>query len=402
MHDDAELLRRYVEDRSEDAFTELVQRHLGLVYSVAVRRVGGDAHLAEDVAQKIFTDLARKASSLRGHATLSGWHYVGTHVASAEIVRRESRRKNREAAAHVMQTILSESTPPTDWDRVRPALDDLVLDLRNDDREAIVQRFFQQRTYAEIGAALRLSEEAARKRVDRSLEKLRALLVRRGITSTTAALGLALAASGSGAVPTGLVAHVSSTAIAHSTTTLAAFFSTFSSVVVPIAAALVLGAVTILPLRHANESAAADIARLTRENQSIATLRFETNRLAADLASARDLERATAELPALRARLASLPRSAPPATVANVTTVTPDGRLIWNGSPVTLDEYLHNLRTLQQTSANQDIVFLIRANGGKLPQMFYALDEARKAGIKRIVVESDDTFVQPFAQLSWF
>src|SRR5579859_7351651 len=99
MMDDPELLRRYVEDHAEEAFTELVGRHLGLVYSTALRRVGQDAHLAEDVAQKVFIDLARKASLLRGRATLSGWLYVSTHVASAAVVRSERRRKTRETEA---------------------------------------------------------------------------------------------------------------------------------------------------------------------------------------------------------------------------------------------------------------------------------------------------------------
>ena len=86
MSPDAELLRRYVADHAEDAFTELVRRHLGLVYSLALPRVGYDAHLAEDIAQKVFCDLARKASSLTGRASLSGWLCVSAHVAAAEVV----------------------------------------------------------------------------------------------------------------------------------------------------------------------------------------------------------------------------------------------------------------------------------------------------------------------------
>ncbi|MBI4623339.1 MAG: hypothetical protein HY736_08995 [Verrucomicrobia bacterium] len=88
MNTDVELLRRYVEEKSEAAFTELVQRRIGLVYSVALRRVGGDTPLAKDVAQMVFGDRARKARLLVGRATLSGWHYASAHVASAAIVRR--------------------------------------------------------------------------------------------------------------------------------------------------------------------------------------------------------------------------------------------------------------------------------------------------------------------------
>src|SRR3954470_21076544 len=103
MNSDSELLRRYVEEKSEAAFSELVQRHIGLVYSVALRRVGGDAHLAEDVTQTVFNDLARKASTLRDRATLGGWLYLSAHHASAAIVRTEHRRKAREMIAHDMQ-----------------------------------------------------------------------------------------------------------------------------------------------------------------------------------------------------------------------------------------------------------------------------------------------------------
>src|SRR6266516_1912148 len=72
---DSELLRRYAENGCETAFTELVKRHLDLVYSAALRQVGGDAHLAQDVAQTVFVDLARKASSISARSVLTGWLY---------------------------------------------------------------------------------------------------------------------------------------------------------------------------------------------------------------------------------------------------------------------------------------------------------------------------------------
>src|SRR5882724_8495971 len=103
MQNDTELLRSYIDDRSEDAFAELVRRHLGLVYFAALRRVGNDTHLAEDVAQKVFSDLARKAPALRHRITLTSWLYVSAQLASADLVRREQRRKHRETAAHSMQ-----------------------------------------------------------------------------------------------------------------------------------------------------------------------------------------------------------------------------------------------------------------------------------------------------------
>jgi RNA polymerase sigma factor (sigma-70 family) len=176
MNTDSELLRRYVEERSEPAFTEVVQRHVGLVYSVALRRVGGDAHLAEDVAQKVFCDLARKASALTGRPTLAGWLYASAHLASAAMVRSERRRKAREIEAHLMQTTLSSPESDAEWTRLRPVLDDAFVALKEEEREVIALRFFEKRSFAEIGATLRVTEEAARKRVDRVLDKLRAVL----------------------------------------------------------------------------------------------------------------------------------------------------------------------------------------------------------------------------------
>lgn len=214
MTEDAELLRLYAENRSEAAFAELVQRHLSLVYSTALRQLNGDAHAAQDVAQTVFTSLARKASSLTTHRTLAGWLYLGAHHAATQAVRGERRRHAREQEAHLMQEISSNSEFATDWDRVRPVLDEVMTQLGATDREAVLLRYFERRPYADIGATLRLSEDAARMRVDRALEKLRVLLARRGIASATAALVAALGDQAMVAAPTGLAATVTGTALA--------------------------------------------------------------------------------------------------------------------------------------------------------------------------------------------
>ena len=89
MTPDSELLGRYARTRSEDAFAELLRRHVNLVYSAALRQVNGDAHLAKDVSQTVFADLARKAASLArdGDASspksLTGWLYTSAHFAAA-------------------------------------------------------------------------------------------------------------------------------------------------------------------------------------------------------------------------------------------------------------------------------------------------------------------------------
>jgi RNA polymerase sigma factor (sigma-70 family) len=214
MVDDVELLRRYAENNSEEAFAEFVRRHLPLVYSVALRRVGGDAHLAQDVSQSVFTDLARKAPALSRRTALTGWLFTSTRFAAAEAVRRDRRRRAHEQEAMNMHEIHLEPVSETDWDQLRPALDGLINELGETDREALLLRFFDGRSFSDVGAKLRMSENTARMRVERALEKLRLRLDRRGFKSTAAALSSVLANQTSVAMPSGLAASVTGSALA--------------------------------------------------------------------------------------------------------------------------------------------------------------------------------------------
>jgi len=211
MTDDAELLRSYVEARSEQAFTELVQRHVNLVYFAALRRVGGDAHLADDVTQKVFADLARKASSLKDRSVITGWLYTSTRFAAAQAVRSERRRKTHEQEAHTMHEL--HSTPEPDWNNLRPIIDGAMDELNERERETLLLRFFENRPLAEVGAKFSLSPDAARMRVDRALEKLRRLLAKRGIVSTSAALAAAFVTQSAMATPAGLVTKIAAGAL---------------------------------------------------------------------------------------------------------------------------------------------------------------------------------------------
>jgi len=213
MNDDAELLRRYAQDRSEEAFAELVRRHLNLVYAAALRLVNGDAHRAQDVAQQVFTDLARKAAALSRHTSLTGWLYTSTRYAAAKAVRTEQRRQKHEQEAQSMQDLLEPSALEAGWERLRPVLDDVMGELDARDREAVLLRVFESRPFADVGAALRLTEDAARMRVERALERMRLRLARRGFTSTSAALAAILANRAVAAAPAGLPAAVTGAAL---------------------------------------------------------------------------------------------------------------------------------------------------------------------------------------------
>jgi RNA polymerase sigma factor (sigma-70 family) len=399
MNEDANLLRSYAETGSEDSFRQLVRRHIALVYSTALRRVGRDTHLAEDVAQTVFIDLARKAPSLRGHATLAGWLYVSTRLAAAATVRRETRRKTREEFAPSMPA--ADPLPEPDAAGLRPVLDDVIIELKDDEREAIILRFFEQRSFAEVGATLRVSEEAARKRVARALEKLQAALVRRGISSTAVALATALAGATATVVPGGLAEKISGIAIAHAGT--AGFGSLTASLaahLAPAAAVFAIGTLILLPLHRTNQSREEEIARLSATAERLPALRAENLRLARIIADAEALERREAALPGLRATLASLPSPAPVAA-PGVVTVSPEGTLTWQNRPVTLNQFLAHIQALQHSSANGESKLVIHANGAVYGQLLYPIVEASKAGIKHIVVESD-VAPDPRFPTSWF
>ncbi|MBL9173939.1 MAG: sigma-70 family RNA polymerase sigma factor [Verrucomicrobiales bacterium] len=210
---DSQLLNRYAGDRSEDAFSELVRRHLDLVYSAALRQVDGDNAAAADVAQAVFTDLARKAGHLTSHTSLTGWLYTSTRFLAANARRSEERRRLREQQALAMNTLSPAPEGEPDWDRLRPVLDDSLAALSEQDREAVLWRYFERRSHAEIGTRLGISENAARMRVERALEKLRTHLTQSGIPSTSTALGLVLSRQAVLAAPAGLSDRISKNAV---------------------------------------------------------------------------------------------------------------------------------------------------------------------------------------------
>jgi RNA polymerase sigma factor (sigma-70 family) len=212
MLEDQQLLRQYAADGSEAAFGELVARYVNLVYSAALRRTGGDTHLAQDAAQLVFSDLARKARSLPKGVVLTGWLHRATSYSTAQLLRTERRRQAREQEAIAMNAL--ESEPPPDWAQLRPLLDDVLDRLAPTDRDALLLRFFEQRSLTDVGRALGSNEDAARKRVTRALDKLRAHLVRRGITTPAAALASAIAAHAVQTAPAGLAATLTTASLA--------------------------------------------------------------------------------------------------------------------------------------------------------------------------------------------
>jgi len=214
MADDAYLLRQYADARSEAAFAQLVERHLSLVYHSALRQLEGDAHLAQDVTQTVFVLLAAKAFTLHSHPSLAGWLYATTHFKVSEAQRAERRRKHREEIASVLRETMTDHPARAEQAQLGALIDHAILELSEQDREAVLLRFFEGQAYADIGARLMLTEKTAHKRVERALDKLRECLARYGITSTAAALAASLGTQAGMAAPSGLAARVTGVVMA--------------------------------------------------------------------------------------------------------------------------------------------------------------------------------------------
>ncbi len=310
MIDDNALLRQYAATGDEGAFAALVRRNVDLVYAAALRIVGDSAR-AEDIAQSVFIALSRKARVLCDHPAPVSWLYTSARYAALKSLRTERRRQAREQEAHTMQELLSPE-PPLDWDRIRPLLDDVLSELSEPDREAVLLRFFRGAAFAELAAVLRVNEGAARMRVERALDRMNRLLARRGIRSTASALGIALAAQPALAAPPALAASITGTALAGTAAGSGAFVALFamSKLKLALTVAVVAGGLatafvegrTYVSLRAQQQTLAIENpAPLERKNQQL--------RGAAARRAEQDPD--FAELNGLRARLDTL-RARPP------------------------------------------------------------------------------------------
>ena len=209
--DDHELLAEYARTGSEAAFAVLVARYVNLVHAAAWRFTGNPHH-AEEITQAVFIILARKAGGLRRGTVLSGWLYQTARLTAANFVKGEIRRQRREQEA-CMQSTLTEPEPAT-WTQIAPLLDEAMGCLGETDRNAIVLRFFENKTARQMATALKLNEAAAHKRVNRALEKLHRYFAGRGVSSTTAIITGAISANSVQAAPVALAKAVTAVAVA--------------------------------------------------------------------------------------------------------------------------------------------------------------------------------------------
>jgi RNA polymerase sigma factor (sigma-70 family) len=313
---DQELLRAFVRERSEEAFRRLVNRHLNLVFATA-RRILGDPQLAEEVAQGVFLLLARKAGDIGNQQPLAGWLYHTARHHALNASRAEGRRRQREQTAAAMQT--NETTPEPEW--IAAELEGALEELPAEDRDALVLRFLDNRQLREVGVELGISEEAARKRVSRALDKLRGIFGKRGVALSTGLLTTALAAQAGAVAPAGLGASIVASALtgltAASATALTATQTTttlmnllnLKTTAAILGAAAVTGTTTYLVQEREADRLRADYQTLNETHGKLAADQQE----ARALIQLRDeqierLKRHVADLPRLRGEVDKLNR----------------------------------------------------------------------------------------------
>lgn len=281
---DLQLLARYARDHAEDAFAEILRRHLDLVYSAALRQVRSP-QLAEEVAQSAFIDLARHTAKLKPDTILAAWLYQVTRRTAIDVVRREARRQLREQIVTEMN-VLNDSA--SDWTDIEPMLDEAMHALDDTDRAAILLRYFENRSLREVGQQLGVSDDAAQKRVSRAVERLREFFASHGVAVGASSLAAVLSANAVQASPVGLAAVISATAVltgtaVSSSTAIAAAktiaMTTLQKTLVTATIAALAGAGIYEArqnsnLREINESLQQQTAQLQAESESL------SNRLA--------------------------------------------------------------------------------------------------------------------------
>jgi RNA polymerase sigma factor (sigma-70 family) len=309
---DLELLARYSRQHAEDAFAEVVRRHLGLVYSAALRQVRSP-QLAEEVAQSTFIDLARSAAKLKPDTILTAWLYQVTRRTAIDVVRREASRQLREQIATEMNAM---NATAADWTHIEPLLDEAMHALDETDRTAVLLRYFENKSLREVGATLGTTDDAARKRVNRAVECLREYLARRGVTTGASGLVVVISANAIQAAPAGLSAAIASAVAgtatfvtATATVTKAIIMTTTQKALVAAALAAAIGtgiyqahqASTLRTQIHTLQQQTALTEQLTRDRddavRQLATLRADNERLTRDTV---DLLRLRAEVTRLR------------------------------------------------------------------------------------------------------
>jgi len=261
------LLRAYAERRSEPAFAVLVRRHVDLVFSAAQRMVC-DAHLAEDVAQGVFVALAKNAGQLTTRPVLSGWLHRTAQNIAAQTVRTETRRRVREQESAAMSELLA-AEPATHWQEIAPHLDAALGALSEPDRDAVMLRYFERKSAREIAQTLGISDEAAQKRVNRAVERLREGFSQLGVTVGAAGLVGLITANAVQAAPVGLTVTISAAALAGTAVTTSTVIAATTKTIAMTTLQKTLVTATVAVLAGTGIYEARQATQLREQNQTL-------------------------------------------------------------------------------------------------------------------------------------
>jgi RNA polymerase sigma factor (sigma-70 family) len=345
---DLELLDQYARDGIESAFAEIVRRHVNLVYSAALRQVRSP-QLAEEVAQSVFTDLARDAKRLATDTILTAWLYQVTRRTAIDVVRRESRRQLREQIASEMNLM---NATAEDWTHIEPLLDEAMEALDATDRTAVLLRYFENQSFREVGERLGTSDDAAQKRVSRAVERLREFFSKRGVAVGASGIVAIISANAVQAAPVGLALTISTTATMGTTAAVAATTATVTKVIVMttlqktvIATAIVVAAGAGIyeahqatQARKENEALQEKQAVLTKQVEALQLERDETsNLLAVASAAAPRPEQKPSEVLKLRGQVGALQQTLSSISATN----TPKSGIAKMMSDPAMREYIH-------------------------------------------------------------
>jgi RNA polymerase sigma factor (sigma-70 family) len=347
---DLELLKQYARDGAESAFAEVVRRHVNLVYSAALRQVRSP-QLAEEVAQSVFTDLARNAKRLAPDTIPTAWLYQVTRRTAIDVVRRESRRQLREQIASEMNLM---NATAEDWTQIEPLLDEAMEALDTTDRTAVLLRYFENRSFREVGERLGTTDDAAQKRVSRAVERLREYFSKRGVAVGASGLVAVISANAVQAAPTGLALTISTASTIGATSAVAATTATVTKVIAMttlqktvIATAIVVAAgAGIYEARQATqarkESAALQEKQvaLAKQVEALEQERDEASNRLAMASAAPKPEQKSSEVLKLRGQVGALQQTLSSISASN----TPKSGLAKMMSDPSMRDYIHQVQ----------------------------------------------------------
>ncbi len=291
--DEWELLQRFAQQGSQEAFAELVCRHLNLVYSSARRQVRSP-ELAQEVAQTVFLELAREAARLKPGPPLAAWLYLVTRRTALNALRSERRRQAREHAAYELSAM---NPVPSVWEKLEPLLDEALETLNPRDRSALLLRYFENKPLREVGAALGASEEAAQKRVARAIEHLRGFFAQQGVAISAVGLATHLSSHAVEAAPATLGSLIATaTSSLAATTTAPAIGATHAALMTTLQKTVAVGALVVMGV------SVYEVRALAGERQRLVALEHEVAALAPrELAARRERDAAQGRAAAFKA-----------------------------------------------------------------------------------------------------